>query len=170
MLTSSVTCSVCFFMFWHNHALPASRRFESEACKGGYCLVTKKYWVFFTYGPCEWTGHDVRSTPAETLHAWKVPGDLWDPEKQVWVEKVLMGLRRRSHSSPTLVGTARRSSSAASGVGRRMNIASTCATTNLCVACSRRRAVSRGPSPYQTCKHSGGLWWCGPLSFLPSMS
>ena len=77
-------------MFWHSPTLPVSRRFESQACQGGYCLVTKKYWVFFTYGPSEWTGSGVRGAPAETLHAWKVGGDLWDPEKQVWVDKVLM--------------------------------------------------------------------------------
>ena len=104
-MTSSVTRSVCFLMFWHNHALPASRRFESEACRGGYCLVTKKYWVFFTYGPCEWTGHDVRGTPAETLHAWKVPGDLWDPEKQVYVEKVLNGSSTPLAFIPTTRGS-----------------------------------------------------------------
>lgn len=60
-------------------------------CQGAYCIVTKKYWVCFTYGPSEWTGHNVHGTPVETLHAWKVGGDLWDPHSEIWVDKVMMG-------------------------------------------------------------------------------
>ena len=62
------------------------------ASVGGYSLLTNKYWVFFECGPLEWTGRDVRGGPQHTLHAWKVPGDLYDVNTSCPVEKVMEGL------------------------------------------------------------------------------
>jgi len=71
--------------------LDLARSGDATIINGGYAVLTNKYWVFFECGPRVWTGRDVRGGPKHMLHAWKVPGDLWNGTTGEQVEQVVPG-------------------------------------------------------------------------------